>query len=79
VVRQLLSRTTREIGTLTPRERDVLSAMAEGCTNATIASRLHVSQSAVEKHVASVFDKLGLSGVDGYSRRVLAVLRYLGS
>jgi DNA-binding NarL/FixJ family response regulator len=79
VVRQLLSRTTREVGTLTPRERDVLAAMAEGCTNATIAARLHVSQSAVEKHANSVFDKFGLSGVDGYSRRVLAVLRYLGS
>jgi len=79
VVRRLLSRTTRELGALTPREREVLSAMAEGCTNDTIAARLHVSRSAVEKHVASVFDKLGLSGVDGYSRRVLAVLRYLGS
>ncbi|PRY35258.1 response regulator transcription factor [Umezawaea tangerina] len=79
VVRRLLSRTTREIGGLTPRERDVLSAMAEGCTNATIAARLHISRSAVEKHVNGVFEKLGLSAVDGYSRRVLAVLRYLGS
>ncbi|HEX6342623.1 response regulator transcription factor [Umezawaea sp.] len=79
VVRQLLSRTGREIGALTPREREVLAAMAEGCTNATIADRLHVSRSAVEKHVAGVFDKLGLSSVEGRSRRVLAVLRYLGS
>ncbi|WNV82757.1 response regulator transcription factor [Umezawaea sp. Da 62-37] len=79
VVRQLLSRTTREVGGLTPRERDVLSAMAEGCTNDTIAARLHISRSAVEKHVNGVFEKFGLSAVDGYSRRVLAVLRYLGS
>ncbi|WP_433549909.1 LuxR C-terminal-related transcriptional regulator [Micromonospora zamorensis] len=53
--------------------------MAQGHTNATIAERLHVSQSAVEKHVNTIFDKLGLLHVTGYSRRVLAILRYLGS
>lgn len=53
--------------------------MAQGCTNASVAERLHVSQSAVEKHVNAIFDKLGLLHVTGYSRRVLAVLRYLGS
>ncbi len=81
VVRQLLARTTHvdPLARLTPRERDVLDHMAQGCTNASIAERLHVSQSAVEKHVNAIFDKLGLLHVTGYSRRVLAVLRYLGS
>jgi DNA-binding NarL/FixJ family response regulator len=81
VVRQLLARTTHidPLSRLTPRERDVLDHMAQGHTNATIAEQLHVSQSAVEKHVNSIFDKLDLSHTTGYSRRVLAVLRYLGS
>ncbi|WP_033433275.1 response regulator transcription factor [Saccharothrix syringae] len=77
VVRRLLARTTSPLDVLTARERDVLSHMAEGHTNNAIAARLHVSRSAVEKHVNSIFDKLGLSGADGYSRRVLAILRYL--
>lgn len=53
--------------------------MAQGHTNAAIAGRLHISQSAVEKHINAIFDKLELSGESGYSRRVLAVLRYLGT
>ncbi|MFJ6676057.1 LuxR C-terminal-related transcriptional regulator [Actinosynnema sp. NPDC091369] len=77
VVRRLLSRTSHPLDVLTERERQVLELMAEGHTNNAIASRLHVSRSAVEKHINSIFDKLGLSGVDGYSRRVLAILRYL--
>lgn len=79
VVRQLLARTTHAdpLTRLTARERDVLGAMAEGLTNAAIATRLHVSQSAIEKHVNAIFDKLELSHHEGYSRRVLAVLRYL--
>ncbi|WP_329105630.1 response regulator transcription factor [Micromonospora sp. NBC_01699] len=81
VVRQLLARTSHvdSLGRLTERERAVLDQMAQGQTNATIAGQLHVSQSAVEKHVNSIFEKLGLSHTTGYSRRVLAVLRYLGS
>jgi DNA-binding NarL/FixJ family response regulator len=81
VVRQLLARTTHvdPLSRLTPRELDVLDHMAQGCTNASVAERLHVSQSAVEKHVNAIFDKLELLHVTGYSRRVLAVLRYLGS
>jgi DNA-binding NarL/FixJ family response regulator len=81
VVRQLLARTTHTdpLSRLTERERTVLDHMAQGHTNATIAGQLHVSQSAVEKHVNAIFDKLDLSHVTGYSRRVLAVLRYLGS
>ncbi|MFG2050419.1 response regulator [Micromonospora sp. NPDC048935] len=62
---------------LTPRERDVLHEMAQGHTNNAIAHRLHVSQSAVEKHVNAIFDKLDLAEATGYSRRILAILRYL--
>ncbi len=81
VVRQLLARSTRgdPLSRLTARERDVLGEMAQGHTNAAIAARLHVSQSAVEKHINAIFEKLELTGTTGYSRRVLAVLRYLGS
>ncbi len=81
VVRQLLGRTTHIdlLGRLTTRERDVLAEMAQGHTNAAIAQRLHISQSGVEKHINAIFDKLELAGGEGYSRRVLAVLRYLGS
>ncbi|WP_107083830.1 response regulator transcription factor [Streptomyces viridochromogenes] len=79
VVRRLLARSTRTdpLHRLTPRERDVLALMAQGCTNAAIAQQLYVSQSAVEKHTNAIFDKLGLTGTTGYSRRVLAVLRHL--
>ncbi|MFF5262954.1 response regulator [Actinomadura viridis] len=81
VVRQLLTRGSRAdpLSRLTPRESDVLGHMAQGRTNAGIAGQLHISQSAVEKHVNAIFDKLDLAQGAGYSRRVLAVLRYLGS
>ncbi|RSM89534.1 DNA-binding response regulator [Kibdelosporangium aridum] len=81
VVRQLLARTTHTdpLSRLTSREVDVLRQMAEGYTNDRIASSLHISRSAVEKHVNSIFDKLDLPRSTGYSRRVLAVLRYLGT
>lgn len=81
VVRQLLGRSPRQhlLDRLTSRERHVLREMAEGHTNAAIAQRLHISLSAVEKHVNAIFDKLELSGGEGYSRRVIAVLRYLGT
>ncbi|MGW0536627.1 response regulator transcription factor [Streptomyces sp. NPDC003032] len=81
VVRQLLIRTTHvdPLTRLTPRERTVLEALAEGHTNAAIGQKLHISLSAVEKNLNAIFDKLGLSRTDGYSRRVLAVLRYLES
>lgn len=52
--------------------------MAEGCSNAEVAARLHLSAGAVEKHVSNVFTKLGLSPTSTGNRRVLAVLRYLG-
>ena len=79
VVRQLLARGAHAdpLATLTPREREVLDAMAEGLTNAGIAARLRMSVSAVEKHVASIVGKLRIVETDGYSRRVLAILRHL--
>ncbi|ATL27997.1 response regulator transcription factor [Streptomyces formicae] len=81
VVRQLLIRTTHSdpLTRLTPRERTVLEALAEGHTNAAIGEKLHISLSAVEKNLNAIFDKLGLHRTTGYSRRVLAVLRYLES
>ncbi|WP_053730487.1 DNA-binding response regulator [Streptomyces sp. WM6378] len=81
MVRQLLARTSHfdSLERLTARELAVLAHMAQGHTNASIADRLHVSQSAVEKHSNAIFDKLELPQAAGYSRRVLAVLRYLKS
>jgi DNA-binding NarL/FixJ family response regulator len=80
VVSQLVraSRHTDGLATLTPRERDVLALMAEGRSNAGIAAALVVSAGVVEKHVASIFGKLGLPSSEADNRRVLAVLRYLG-
>jgi len=81
VVSQLVrvTRHARGVATLTPRERDVVSLMAEGRSNAGIAAALVVSAGVVEKHVASIFGKLGLPPSEADNRRVLAVLRYLGS
>ncbi|TDD01107.1 response regulator [Nonomuraea deserti] len=62
---------------LTDRERDVLALMAEGRSNAAIASALFLSYGSVEKHVTQIFAKLGLPPSRGDHRRVLAVLRYL--
>ncbi len=80
VIEQLLSRRQREdlLDELTPREREVLGLMAEGHTNAGIAERLVVTDGAIEKHVRSIFQKLGLPATDAHNRRVLAVLTYLG-
>ncbi|MGD6742459.1 response regulator [Streptomyces sp. BH106] len=79
VVRQLVGRSTRSdsLSGLTPRERDVLEVLAQGHSNTGIAERLHLSLSAVEKHLNAVFDKLDLPRATGYNRRILAVLRYL--
>lgn len=78
VVRQLMRRRRREpLDTLTPREQDVLAAMAEGRSNAGIAEQLVVSDGAVEKHISSIFVKLGLAASELEHRRVLAVLSFL--
>jgi len=67
----------RELAALSPREREVLSLMAEGRTNAAIAEQLVVTQGAVEKHVSNVFSKLDLPVTEDDHRRVLAVLTFL--
>jgi DNA-binding NarL/FixJ family response regulator len=64
---------------LTPREREVLAAMAEGMSNQGIAKAQFVTEAAVEKHVTSIFSKLGLAQTSTEHRRVLAVLTYLRS
>ena len=77
VVRQLVA--GRPVDALTPRERDVMEQMAEGRTNASIAERLFIGVGAVEKHVSSIFAKLGLEDSGNDHRRVLAVLAFLQS
>jgi DNA-binding NarL/FixJ family response regulator len=78
VVAQLLVRRDRDpLDRLTPRERQVLALMAEGQSNSGIASALVVSESAVNKHINSIFTKLDLPPEDSGHRRVLAVLRFL--
>jgi DNA-binding NarL/FixJ family response regulator len=81
VVGQLLARSRRQdpLERLTPREREVLRLMAEGRSNAAIASHLVVTDGAVEKHVSNIFTKLDLPQAEQDHRRVLAVLRYLDS
>jgi DNA-binding NarL/FixJ family response regulator len=80
VVQQLLARRrgTGRFGELTPREQQVLTLMAEGHSNAAIASRLVITEGAVEKHISNVFAKLRLHDSGGQHRRVVAVLTYLG-
>jgi DNA-binding NarL/FixJ family response regulator len=79
VVSQLLARRRRDddLSSLTSREREVLALIAEGRTNPAIAQTLFVTEGAVEKHVKSIFGKLGLAQSDADHRRVLAVLAYL--
>ena len=79
VVAQLLGRRRRSdpLASLSPRELDVLALMAEGRSNAAIAERLVVTDGAVEKHISSIFGKLGLPAAPSDHRRVLAVLTYL--
>ncbi|MFF4800032.1 response regulator [Streptomyces sp. NPDC001351] len=79
VVSQLLVRRHSDpLDRLTPREREVLELMAGGRSNAGIAEQLVVSESAVAKHINSIFAKLDLPKADADHRRVLAVLHFLG-
>jgi DNA-binding NarL/FixJ family response regulator len=79
VVSQLVGRARRDdpLDELTPREREVLELMAEGRSNNAIAEHMTVTERAVEKHVTSIFGKLGLTPAPEDHRRVLAVLAFL--
>jgi DNA-binding NarL/FixJ family response regulator len=79
IVARMLGRRRRDrpLDRLSPREHDVLAAMAEGKSNHGIAQALVVTQAAVEKHVTSIFQKLELDSAQTEHRRVLAVLAYL--
>jgi DNA-binding NarL/FixJ family response regulator len=81
VIAKLLARgeqrTETPLALLTPRERQVLQLMAEGRSNAAIGQRLFLSESAIAKHTAGIFGKLGLVPSDDDNRRVLAVLAHL--
>ncbi len=81
VVALMLGRRRRDnpIESLTPRERDVLAAIAEGKSNRGIAAELFISVAAVEKHTTSIFHKLKLDPSPNEHRRVLAALKYLGA
>jgi DNA-binding NarL/FixJ family response regulator len=81
VVQELLGRRRADdpLERLTPRERDVLTLMAEGLTNAGIGERLVVTEKAVERHVTAIFGKLLLDAAPTDHRRVLAVLKFLES
>ncbi len=79
VVSQLVGRARRDdpLEELTPREREVLELMAQGRSNNAIADKMTVTERAVEKHVTSIFGKLGLPPAPEDHRRVLAVLAFL--
>jgi DNA-binding NarL/FixJ family response regulator len=79
VISRLVARTTRlePLGRLTPRELEVLELMAQGRSNAAIGQQLAITERAISKHTANIFDKLGLAVSDDDNRRVLAVLAYL--
>jgi DNA-binding NarL/FixJ family response regulator len=79
VVAQLVGRARRDdpLAELTPREREVMELMAEGRSNNAIAAQMIVTERAVEKHVTSIFGKLGLPPAPEDHRRVLAVLAFL--
>jgi DNA-binding NarL/FixJ family response regulator len=79
IVSQLLRRQrgADPLDGITPREREVLELMAEGRSNQGIAERLVITERAVQKHITSIFQKLGLAASDEDHRRVLAVLRFL--
>jgi DNA-binding NarL/FixJ family response regulator len=81
IVQTLLSRQRPDdpIAQLSPREREILELMAAGSSNQGIADKLVITVRAVEKHVSSIFNKLGLPSTGSESRRVLAVLTYLRS
>ena len=78
VVSRLLAAAGEPVDSLSVREREVLALVAEGRSNKGIGERLEITQRGVQKHVTSVFTKLGLPADDDDNRRILAVLAFLG-
>ena len=81
IVRRVIANSRRRdpIGSLTPREREVLALVAEGRSNAAIAALLSIAERTVESHSTQIFTKLGIEEAPSTNRRVLAVLAYLRS
>jgi DNA-binding NarL/FixJ family response regulator len=79
IVARVFARQRRKdpLESLTAREREVLSLLTEGLSNAALAERLHVTERTVEAHITAIFSKLGLVDEPGIHRRVLAVLTFL--
>lgn len=79
VVTQILARSRRQapLKLLSPREREVLSFMAQGYSNSAVAKAMTIGEGAVEKHISSIFTRLDLSPDENEHRRVLAVLMFL--
>jgi DNA-binding NarL/FixJ family response regulator len=79
IVSRMIGRQRRQgpLATLTPREQEVLSLVAEGLSNQAIAARIFLSERTVEAHVTQIFQKLQLYESADQHRRVLAVLTYL--
>jgi DNA-binding NarL/FixJ family response regulator len=76
----LASRRRREdsrFDTLTPREQEILALVAQGLSNGAISERIVITKRAVERHINSIFSKLGLADAEQFSRRVKAALLYL--
>lgn len=70
-------RATSAVGCLTPRQREVLALVAEGCSNASIAAKLFLTEKAVVQHMSRIYDSLGLPADADVHRRVQAVIHYL--
>lgn len=77
LMRRRVRQATSPLRDLTPRELEVLSNMAQGRTNRGIAQALHLSQSSIEKHISTIFTKIGVAQEEATHRRVAAVLTYL--
>ena len=77
LVRRAIERDSSPLAELTPREREVLAEIAQGKSNSAIAESLVLTKRAVEKHINSIFLKLGLAQADDVSKRVKATLIFL--
>jgi DNA-binding NarL/FixJ family response regulator len=75
----IAQRSDPQLSVLTPRELEILAMIAEGRSNAAIATAAYITKRAVERHINSIFSKLGLTESDDVNRRVMAALTYLSA